>query len=777
MKTRTKGEAMRSASRKHVLLLGAAMAMLAAAPAAAQEGSEVETVVVTAQKRAENIQDVPMAVSAVSGDQIEKRGVTSVTELARFLPSVQITQSNNNRNTTIFVRGVGTSGTNPGIEASVGVFLDGVYLPAAGPIQVNLQDISSLEVLRGPQGTLYGRNTPVGAINMTTRAPQQAPEAMLTGTLGNYKDMRLSGYVGGGITENLAGRLSFWVADRDGYEHNLFTDDDVNGSSQRGLRGRLKWQPTEDIDVNFITYYAHINAHCCTPDVLDPRGARGIATPGFLAASAAVGRPFLNFDDKDHVVDDDNEGRNATDSYGASLQIDKELWGGHTLTSITAYNAYDDNITQLPADSVSLDAGRGFQRLLAEVYSEELRILSPADQRLEYIGGVYLFRENMRYDTQSSVGAQATRVFAGNARVTPGEFNHFYYRQATESAAAFGQLTFNVTEQFRLTGGARYSWDKKDSYIASVNSPGSTPQFRASFPINIVGEVGRSEKKFTWSLGAQYDFTPDIMGYVLAATGYKTGGFNARAAAPNTPFEFDAENSMNYEVGIKSTLLDGALVLNVDVYRTTLKNFQDSLLNPLTGSGFIVGNAGERRSQGVEADARWRLTREFSLNGSLSYNDAEYTDYTSGQCYVGQTANGTKPGSCNFNGLTPSQNPKWQWSLAAAWNHDLDFKNLAVFAQGDISYTSSQYLTATLDPRSFQESYTLLGLRAGVQAQDGRWRLSAYGKNLADKTFYLQTTAHPLSFLIGAGGTAAVDSFVGWYGPPRTYGVELQVKF
>lgn len=234
---------------------------------------------------------------------------------------------------------------------------------------------------------------------------------------------------------------------------------------------------------------------------------------------------------------------------------------------------------------------------------------------------------------------------------------------------------------------------------------------------------------------------------------------------------------MNYEAGLKSTLLNGSLVLNVNVYRTTLKDFQDSLLNPVTGTGFIVGNAGERRAQGVEADARWRATRELSFTGSLAYNDAEFTDYTAGQCYTGQIANGTRPGSCNYNGVTPSQNPKWQWSLAFQWNHDLDFKDLALFAQGDVSFTDDQFLTPTLDPRSFEKSYTLFGLRAGVEAQDGRWRLSAYGKNLSDETYYLQTSPHPLGFLMSAGGTAAVDSFVGWYGPPRTYGVELQVKF
>ena len=185
--------------------------LMTLAPVAAQaapETVEVETVIVTANKRAENIQEVPMSVSAVSGDYLERAGITSVTDLSRFIPSVNIAQSNNNRNTTVFVRSIGSSGTNPGIESSVGIFSDGVYISAAGPIQSNLMDVAPIEVLRGPQGTLYGRNTPVGAINISSRAPTQAFEAMLTGRVGDFKDRGISGYVGGGLTDSLAARLS-----------------------------------------------------------------------------------------------------------------------------------------------------------------------------------------------------------------------------------------------------------------------------------------------------------------------------------------------------------------------------------------------------------------------------------------------------------------------------------------------------------------------------------------------------------------------------------------
>ncbi|MBL8773002.1 MAG: TonB-dependent receptor [Phenylobacterium sp.] len=770
----------RSLASKLLVTTAFALVAGAASSALAQTASgvaEVETLIVTANKRAENIQDVPMSVTAVSGEFLEKTGVANVTELARFIPSVSISQSNNNRNTTVFVRGIGTSGTNPGIESSVGIFIDGVYILAAGPIQGNLQDISTVEVLRGPQGTLYGRNTPVGAINITSREPTQTFEAQLTARAGNYEDRGLSGYVGGGLTESLAGRLSFWVSDRDGYETNLFDGDDVNGSEQWGVRGRLKWQPRDGITGNFIGYYARLEANCCTPETLAASTPTGIATPGFLTAAQAVGRPFRNFNDRDHVVDDDVEGDNNTDVYGVSATFDIDLPGGHTLTSITAFNGYEDKIVSLAADGLPQNTATGSQRLRAEGYSEELRIASPADQRVSYLAGVYLFSETLTYTSRTVLGLHANRVLPPARRFTPGDTGIFYYTQDTQSWALFGQATFNVTDSFRLVGGLRYSYDKKNAFLDGDVNPTASPAARTVFPVNHLGKVKRNEDKITWSATVQYDVTPDVMLYALAATGYKTGGYNARSSAVGVPVEFDAENSETIEVGMKSLLLDNRLVLNVDAYRMKLKDFQDSILNPLTGSGFIVANAGDRRVQGVEADAEFRPIRELTIKGSLGYMDAEFTDYTAGQCYAGQPANGTSPGTCNYNGKTPSHSPKWTWSLAGQYQRPLAGTGLEIFVNADVSYTSSKFLEPLLDPRGLQDSVTLVGLRVGLTPEKGNWRISAYGKNIFDRDYFAQATLQPLNAFISAGGTAQAQGFVGWYAPPRTYGIEATVKF
>ncbi|MGH6911280.1 MAG: TonB-dependent receptor, partial [Phenylobacterium sp.] len=544
------------------LLAGTALTLaLSAHPALAADANavELETLIVTATKRAENIQDVPMSVSAVSGDYIEKAGVTNATDLARFIPSVAITQSNNNRNTTLYVRGIGTSGTNPGIESSVGIFIDGVYILAAGPLQSNLQDVSTIEVLRGPQGTLYGRNTPVGAINITTRAPTHDFEGMIGIRGGDYNDRQFSAYVGGGLSETLAGRLSFWIADRDGYESNLYTGEEVNGVSQYGVRGRLKWTPNDKLTGNFVGYFTRMHSNCCTADQVAPTSPTGIATPGFLAAAAATGHPFRNFIDGDHIVDDNYESLDITEVYGGSATFDYDL-GGHTLTSITAFNGYTDDIRQLAADMLPQATATGAQYLRAEGWSEELRIASPGDQKLTYLGGVYLFSESMTYTTLTTLDVNANRVVAPNRTFIPGDSGFFYYSQKTDSAALFGQATYHLTEALRLNGGLRYSSDEKHSYIDSYSNPTASLAAKGVFPTNHLGKLHRSENKLTWSATVQYDITPDVMAYVLAATGYKTGGFNARAAAAGVPVEFNAENSKTYEAGIKSIWLENRLV-------------------------------------------------------------------------------------------------------------------------------------------------------------------------------------------------------------------------
>ncbi|MBS0333384.1 MAG: TonB-dependent receptor [Proteobacteria bacterium] len=784
-----------TASVRRLLLLGGSLFALAApaagwaqsadrsadragkpAAATAADTVEVETLIVTAAKRSEDIQDVPMSVSAMSGAALEKQGIVNFGEVARQLPSVQLVQSNNNRNTTLLIRGIGSSGTNPGIEPSVGIFLDGVYMPAAGPIQSNIQDIASVEVLRGPQGTLYGRNTPVGAVNIVTRDPTSAFEAQATAGFGNFGEYHLQGYVGGAIADNLNGRLTAWVNHHDGYEKNLFDGSHTNDGEQAGVRARVKWTPNDDVTANFIGYYTQLHAHCCTGEPINPTGPGGIATPSFLAAMAAAGHPLTKLTSLDFTVDDETVGNDVTQIYGTSAQFDVKLPGNHTLTSITAFNSFYDNIKTLSADGLPIDVGTGPQPLHLNNYSEELRIASPTGQKLEYLGGLYLFRETADYRNGFTAHA-ANRIFPGGiGAITPGDNTLYVYNQTTKSIAAFGQATLHLTDAWRVIGGLRYSDDDKDANTLSTDNPGVSAGFKAAFPVNPEQVLHRKDSKLTWSAGTQYDITQGVMGYLIAATGYKDGGFNARQTAANTPLAFEPETSTTYELGVKSTLFDHRVVLNADVFRMDLDNFQESTLNPLTGVGFIVGNAGNRRVEGLEVDLRWTPIEHLSISASGQVNDAKFTSYHAAQCYAGATPNGSRPGTCDYTGLRPAYNPASSGSLAASYEFPLQSDALWVFLNGSVTYQAKQYEDGTLDPRSVQKAYSLTNLRIGVGPHDGHWNLAIYGKNLGNEAYYVTTAAQPLAALISSGGTTAPGGFFGWYGAPRTYGVEFTIR-
>jgi outer membrane receptor protein involved in Fe transport len=339
-----------------------------------------------------------------------------------------------------------------------------------------------------------------------------------------------------------------------------------------------------------------------------------------------------------------------------------------------------------------------------------------------------------------------------------------------------------VTDNFELIGGLRYSHDKKTADAVTAVDPTSSPLFKVLFQSNELKNQEYSEDKVTYTLTAQYNFTDDLMTYLTYSTGTKSGGFNAAPLAPGVPAEFDAETSDSIELGLKSTLLDGRMTLNVDVYRLNLKDFQDAVVNP-NGSGFIVGNAGDRRAQGLELDARYVPFDDFTLGMSLAYLDAEYTKYPDGQCYFGQVPDGSKPNTCDYKGKTPYHSPEWMGSLTADYRHSLG--SVVGFVGGDYAYTSEENTLATLDPRANQDSIGLLGARFGVESEDGTWRVTAYGKNLTDESYYTATNGLVFAQGIGAAAPGATppalyaqaNGLVGWYAPPRTYGVEVTYNF
>ncbi|WP_337188421.1 TonB-dependent receptor [Phenylobacterium sp.] len=775
----------RDAGRRRWLLAATTLAAGGLATGAwAQAGGEaqLEELVVTAQKRAENVQDVPLSITAVSGRDLEAANVTNFRELTAMVPALRMEGTNNTRNTTVSLRGIGNSGNNPGIEYSVGVFLDGVYLPGLSVLQGDLVDIQAVEVLRGPQGTLYGRNTPVGAINIITREPQAKPEAMVTAGFGNYQQRYAKGYVGGALGEDLSARASFWLRDRDGFARNLATGGRVNDMKGGGARLRTMWTPNDDLKFNLVGHYSIVRSKGGVADAINPTGPGGVATPGFLAETAALGYTFQNFTSGDFVVQADDVTNDKAISYGASLTGEFELPAGHTLTSITAWDVNVGGADPYSADALPQNVAKLIERGEIESFSEELRVSSPTGGFFEYIAGLYLYRQTYDFWSTVTVGPDANRLFplpaaaGGPQRFREGDQMRSEADLKTRSTALFGTARLNFTDRWRASLGARYVWEKKDGVINHTNSPGTNAAFQALFGPNPIGAVERSEEKFTWLLSTQYDLTPDIMAFASVSTGYKAGGFNARRQAPTAPVQFEPESSIDYQLGLKSQLLDRRLRLNLTLFNMVLSDFQESILNPVTRSGFLTGNAGERRVRGLEGDFAAVVGPNLRFSGGLTYLDAEFTDYTIGPCYAGRTPNGSQPNTCSFNGLTPVSSPKWKFNVAGDYSRQVA-DDLMFNARLEVQHTSSMLLDAALDPRSRQKAVTLLNGSLSLGAEARGWSGRLWVKNLTDEHYYQRIGGIPLAPMVSTGGTAGAEGFHGYYAEPRTYGLELTYRY
>ncbi|HTW35732.1 MAG TPA: TonB-dependent receptor [Rhizomicrobium sp.] len=788
---------------RHHLLISAAVILpglgFFAAPANAQTepSAGVETITVTAEKRSENIQTVPMAVSAISGVQLEQLGITNILSAAPFIPNFSIVAyTNNTRDTSVIVRNTGSSGTNPGIEPDVGVFIDGVYEPAGGALIESLVDINDIEVLYGPQGTLYGRNTVVGAVNVTTRAPSQTEEGMIDVTLGNYGDQRVQGYFGGGITDDLAGRISFWEDGNDGYEYNLQTKTNIDGEQEYGGRVRLLWTPDSRLSVNLIGSYELQNSSCCAATIIDPYGLNGIVTrnPNFVATMAALGAPFVAPDYDKHQVDILTPPNSQTQIADGSIQANYVLPFDATLTSITGYTLWVNDIYEQPGQSLPLNFGVSAMFETEAGYSEELRLASQTGGFAEYLFGAYYYYQETQYGTLGVIGPNAVHpTTVGTSPEKSGDGSTSQFGQWTNSAALFGQVKFNPFGNFHLIVGGRASYTDKQGADTVTDFTGDSQTYAKTTPSSTTGLLRYSSKvDLTWLTTAQYDFTKNVMAYATVATGFKDGGFNARAAAgAGFPLTFGPEWSKEYEAGVKSSWWDDMVVFDADVYTQTIYGYQqsnyDSTLNP---AAFVVGNDGNLHTIGYEGTLTAKPINDLTLTGNIGLAAERVSNFRSGTCSGYPLVNGqpvipysnAAKTECNYDGTTPSYSPRVRWSIMGQWEPPIT-SNLNLLLESDLDWQGQEYLYATLDPPTLQGNVLLLNARAGVESSSGKWRVTLWGQNLTNKTYFTSETTTPQPGTIpgGAGGTAAAPSvlggYIGWYAPPRTFGIEGSYNF
>lgn len=733
---------------------------------------------------------MPISISAYSAEFIEESGVDTLQEIALYSPNFNISTASSATNQRITVRGVGSVANNA-IEPSVGVFIDGVYYPRTGSVLGNLIDLEAIEVLRGPQGTLFGRNTPVGALNIRTRdAAREHFESALDLGFGSQDSVSVGGSISGPVNDVIAFRLSGKYNERDGYGDNLLTGENFGEEDNLNIRGKLDFDFSPQFNVVVSADYGEINSGGQTVELLNgTEPVTFVPTIQGLFMDPDAGE-LLTSDPYDHDIYQAHNDSLEDEQWGFAVDASYELGSGHTIRSITSYREWDaltlEQTFRLPADFLPR-----VTNYATETLSQEIQFLSPGGETFEYVTGLFLYDETYTIDQDFDLGADGCSILVGalagataaancasqqQIGASDGEFD-----QETQSIAVYGQGTWNVNEQLSFTLGGRYTTDDKTGNYSNVvnNTWLTTLRLRDNDEQLALdaGDFGDTEA-FTYFANASYFPTDDIMLFGTISTGFKSGGFNSEGTFPNIPREergFAPEESINYELGIKSQLFNNTLQLNATAFLMDIEDFQDRTFD---GLSLIVRNAAELRVQGIETDFVWAPLDQLTFIGGLSYLDSEFQEYPNGSPLP------AAPSSAgvlqDLSGETSHFAPEWQGSLVANWADDFSaWDGTEYFLRGETQYIGEQYVgtSTNLNPQTIQDAYQLFNARVGLRATDQNWEVNVFGRNLADEGYCVNIFDQPNGSAFGgvdnATNTGAQRCVPG---DPQTWGVELKIR-
>lgn len=761
----------------------------------------LEEVYVTAQKRTQTLQEVPISLNAISGEKLDREGITSIERMADYIPSFNMTQTG--IGTNISIRGI-TSGVNQGFEQSAAQFVDGIHFGRAQLARAPFLDIERVEVLRGPQSILFGKNSTAGAISITTAKPTEEFEGKLTALYEpehNEQDLRL--VVSGAITDSVSARLAFLHRSLDGYFTNTTLDRDEAADRDRVARGTFNWRPNDNWNITLKMEDASFDSNGRNIEAVNP------------VANPIAGRPTVPYANVlglltagNYVLDthqdfkrQSNGDYSYNDTENVTLTIETSL-GDHTFTSVTGHNAY----TYQELCDCDFTGASVFTILSDEDYSQfsqELRIASSQEQELSYLAGAFYqssaldFSDRVHVPTNSVIPIALGGQFGAAANLLRGATTSRDFEQDTDLSAIFAQLTWNFSDVARAIIGGRYTQESKDAsrhqfHIASNGAtlPQGTPtdaynQLWAAFLIDPHAVTGdRSESSFDPQITLQYDLNETDMLYASYTTGYKSGGFDVRAnAAPNAlgglyptiegTWEFEEEKVKNYELGGKFVLANGAAELNLAVFRSEFSDMQTSQFD---GSlSFNVTNAGEAVVQGLEVDGRWALTDELLVRGGAAYIDFEYTNFPNSQCYFGQMDNiaPINDGICDATGQRREFTPELQGNIG--FDHSYAFANgMQLNSTLDFVYSDEYTTTPSLDPRLVQDAFVKINARIAVSGRNDVWELALIGKNLTDETIITYANGLPVASVLTQG---TGSGFYAFYERPRTVALQGTLRF
>ena len=780
-------------------------------------------IVVTARHRRETSQEVPLAISVVQGDHIDNTGAFNVGRLTQLTPTVQFASSNP-RNSSVNIRGIGSplGLTNDGIEQGVGIYIDDVYSSRVASATFDFLDVDRIEILRGPQGTLYGKNTTAGAIVINTRQPTFTFEGRAELSVGNLGFKQAKAAVSGPLSDKLAARLALSATSRRGTLYNVATGTWVNEQDNLGLRLQLLWHPSDNLDVTLSGDYNTQNPECCATVFVRTGSTQRPIYRQFDALAAAQGYTVVSRDPFARLTDVDADLNAGNQIGGLSLRAKLDL-GDTTLTAITGWRFWDwkpsndRDFTGLPITTKSQNPSQQNQ------YTQEFR-LSHSGSRVDFTAGVFGYYQTIRTQGLQQLGPAASRWLLNPGNITatyqtnpaacaaittracnPAVLNGLTstneIRLDSASVALYGQAAIKLTDRFTLQPGLRINYDDKKGYYNAVvtDAAGNLVQFSPTNTPTQIDQLSQMAPEFfeprysAWNvsadLTARYDITDDVHFYGTYARTFKSGGINLNgvpAVADGTPLlqfaSVKPERVNHYEAGLKSQFAGRSVTINLAAFRTDIGNYQAVVNNGAVSAlrGY-VDNAESVRSQGFEWDASWRPSRRFNVYLNGAYTDAKYRRFTNAPCPPELSGGGAgtpigaagtpgtnSPATCDISGQVLPGVSKWSLSYGAEGNvpASLFGKEGEVYLGAEGSYRSRFSSNASPSQYTWIDGYSLVNFRFGWRSKDGI-NAFVWVRNAFDTQYFELLQVAP-----GSSGL-----IVGQPGDPRTFGGTIKFEF
>jgi iron complex outermembrane receptor protein len=814
MRLSVKNRASFAARTHHAVPAGVLLATTAFTAAFAQgappppvsSAPALQDVTITARHRAERVQSVPVSLTVINQKQIQALNTLSLNTIKQLVPTLTI-NAYNPRNIGLDIRGLGSVGFfgYDGLEGGVGIYVDGVLLGRSTESNFDLPDLQDIEVLRGPQGTLFGKNTVAGAVNITTRAPSFTPQASISASYGNYNYWQLQGFASSAIgnSDKAAVSLSFHATQHSGYtkDTGLPGNPDAgatyNNEDDKGVRAQALLQPNSNLTVRIIANYDHSDANCCItiPVGIVNNFADGLPYNGtdkkigILNRFAAAGYTLPPIDPYGRVTDINSWNHYAMETAGLSVLADYDL-GGYTISSITGASYYDW-YPHLDGDGTGADIltaanNTTHQRQL----SQEFRLTSPLGGPFDYSAGLYGFYQQLNDQATVGYGSQAAADFTGKNKgatyiVTQAALNGFTSDAtdipSTYSTAAYGQGTYHVTPQIDLTGGARLTYEEKfgtfyegqEGGVPTSGLPaaeqGAVQATRNAYSPIESYELRHSDILPGGLVTLSYKPTPDILTYATYSHGEKSAGLNFVTSLA-IPKIVAPEKIDNYEIGAKTTLLDGRLLLDGDAFWDEDTDFQSTIFGVVSNKEVaFLASVPKVRSRGLESDIHAQVTDHLSLFSSAVFDEAYNESNPAAACPIEVSNVHT---TCDLTGRPLAGASKWNATFGGEYDlplPEIGNTETTAYLGGNIELRSFFYSTADDGQYSKVPGYGLGNLDFGIRQVDDKWDLSGWIHNVSNEHYYL--------FKEVTGSLPTYNLVVGEVGDPLTFGFTLRAKF